>query len=45
MSFMMVNLLVTATQFVGMSKIGEKPKENIGAMGKESCQFTPPFSF
>ena len=34
----MVNLLVTATQFVGMIKIGGK--ENFG--DKESCQFTPP---
>ena len=35
---MMVNLLVTATRFVGMIKIGGK--ENLG--DKESCQFTPP---
>lgn len=37
---MTVNLFVTATQFVGMIKIGGKAKENFG--GKESCQFTPP---
>ena len=37
-SFMMVNLFVIATQFMGMIKIGGK--ENFG--DKESCQFTPP---